>query len=76
MKSTRHKIKIGDLVYHNLKDDPMFGMIIEDRGVEQFYRYKIEWVGVDGSVLHTTNDATDAAHHRSKYLELRKSLGL
>ena len=66
--------KIGDLLYYDASDGPMFGMIIDTHGNVNF-PYRVQWV--DGQeVIESDNDYRDVCYHRSVYLNLRKKNGL
>lgn len=66
--------KIGDLLYFNASDGPMFGMIVDTQANVNF-PYRVQWV--DGQeTIETKNDYKDVCYHRRTYLSLRKKHGL
>ena len=74
MKNIDYKPKIGDLLFFDASDGPMFGMIVDTQGNVNF-PYRVQWVN-GGKTIETKNDYRDICYHRSVYLNLRKKNGL
>ena len=66
--------KIGDLLYFDAKDGPMFGMIVDIQSNVNF-PYRVQWVNGQ-KTIELINDYKDVCCHRRTYLSLRKKHGL